>query len=946
MRRNTSLFVFVLATILLISSSSLQIADAAFLTPIEIIDSAGDGTGNALDDSIGIAVDSSGNVYVTGFRSDNAFKITSAGVITEIIDSAGDGTGNTLDAPIGIAVDSSGNVYVTGFSTNNAFKITSAGVITEIIDSTGDGTGNTLDFAIGIAVDSSGNVYVTGLTSDNAFKITSAGVITEIIDSTGDGTGNTLDFAIGIAVDSSGNVYVTGLTSDNAFKITSAGVITEIIDSTGDGTGNTLDFAIGIAVDSSGNVYVTGLTSDNAFKITSAGVITEIIDSAGDGTGNTLDVPREIAVDSSGNVYVAGETTDNAFKITSAGVITEIIDSAGDGTGNTLDVPREIAVDSSGNVYVAGETTDNAFKITSAGVITEIIDSAGDGTGNTLDNSQGIAVDSSGNVYVSGFTSDNAFKIPIEVTSVSRSTGGDDDKPPSYSTGFAENEYPISIDNTKFKFEELGFNNPTTIIETGKPIPVNLLIYDDEGPSYIYQVELYTNLNGIFRDVSNSDTSIIYKKDNPLEILDPNGFFSNVILSSDEVNQKLQLAYEITFAKEMEKSDIIVHARDTSKGVAVLTVSDAWQVIPAPTIIETTETPAVEPTDVSVPVELKVKTLNTDKISYFKEQEITFSGTVDGYDFGKIVTIIIRNPSNNFVTLISTFPDKNGYFETTIELDKKFKIGGTYTTTAFGDDVNKGTIVSFNFSLGAPPLLTVKTSPVQSTQDKSITTFEPTTLKPILIFVDPEKDPQSYIDRYDSETRFKEWFDRNYSDYTIYEAVGLESTPEETFEPTISITVKKDMASPEESQKPAIRLENFPDPKKSPLDYVKRYNNEPRYKEWFDDNFEMSIEDAVGYPETRLANFPDPSNPRLYYVERYNNEPIYKEWFDDSFPNQTFEEIIGVSSSLGLSDSKLACSEGKQLVFKSRDMSAMCISSVSAEKLLSKGWVISFMSKN
>ena len=93
-----------------------------------------------------------------------------AQTITEIIDATGDGTGNTLNWPQGIAVDGSGNVYLTGFNTHNAFKITPGGVITEIIDFTGDGAGNPIDGPRGIAVDGSGNVYVTGQDSDNALR--------------------------------------------------------------------------------------------------------------------------------------------------------------------------------------------------------------------------------------------------------------------------------------------------------------------------------------------------------------------------------------------------------------------------------------------------------------------------------------------------------------------------------------------------------------------------------------------------------------------------------------------------------------------------------------------------------------------------------------------------------------------------------------------------------
>jgi hypothetical protein len=65
-------------------------------------------------------------VYVAGLISDNAFKITPGGTITEIINSAGDGVANGLNSPEGIAVDGTGHVYVTGVTSDNAFKITLA----------------------------------------------------------------------------------------------------------------------------------------------------------------------------------------------------------------------------------------------------------------------------------------------------------------------------------------------------------------------------------------------------------------------------------------------------------------------------------------------------------------------------------------------------------------------------------------------------------------------------------------------------------------------------------------------------------------------------------------------------------------------------------------------------------------------------------------------------
>ncbi len=325
--------------------------------------------------------------------------------ITQIIDTDGDGT-SSLGVTGGIAVDGSNNVYVTGWVTNNAFKITPGGVITEIIDATGDGP-NSLWGAVDIAVDdASGNVFVAGRYSDNAFKITQGGVITEIIDADGDGE-NILKWPWAIAVDAQGNVYVPCWWYSNAFKIAPGGAITRIVHSNGDGS-NGLGGTAGIAVDGSGNVYVTGHFSNNAFKITPDGTITEIIDRDGDGT-NLLFGPGGIAADSSGNVYITGEYSDNAFEITPGGTITQIIDDRGDGA-NSLDGPRGIAVDGSGFVYVTGHDSDNVFKIMLGDTITEIIDAGGDGT-NSLDAPWGVTVDESGNVFVGGYGSHNAFRI-------------------------------------------------------------------------------------------------------------------------------------------------------------------------------------------------------------------------------------------------------------------------------------------------------------------------------------------------------------------------------------------------------------------------------------------------------------------------------------------------------------------------------------------------------
>ena len=92
-------------------------------------------------------------------------------------------------------------------------------------------------------------------------------------------------------------------------------------------------------------------------------------------------------------------------------------------------------------------------------------------------------------------------------------------------------------------------------------------------------------------------------------------------------------------------------------------------------------------------------------------------------------------------------------------------------------------------------------------------------------FVDPDQDPQYYVDRYNTESTYKDWFDKNYPEYeSIYQAVGLE-------EP--------------------LGTPAFVDPDQDPQYYVDRYNTESTYKDWFDKNYPEyeSIYQAVGLEE-------------------------------------------------------------------------------------------------
>jgi hypothetical protein len=268
--------------------------------------------------------------------------------------------------------DDTGNVFVTGFVTNNAFKVTPGGVITEIIDATGDGLGNGLKYPQGIALDDSGNVFVTSFDNGDinfagAFKVHAGGGVSKIIGYWGADSTDRLVGAISAATDDSGNVFIAGVNSHTVWKVTPAGVISNIMNIDGDGV-HRLISPYSVAVDDSGNVFVPSYgynptDETGVFKVTPAGVITRIIGPSGDGNGNTLGQAYAVATDTAGNVFVAGYESDNVFKITPGGVITEIADATGDGLGNPLLEPHRLTTDVSGNVYVTGRLSLNAFKI-------------------------------------------------------------------------------------------------------------------------------------------------------------------------------------------------------------------------------------------------------------------------------------------------------------------------------------------------------------------------------------------------------------------------------------------------------------------------------------------------------------------------------------------------------------------------------------------------------
>jgi len=284
--------------------------------------------GDSSDQATAIALDKSGNVFVTGHStsfgtSQDYATIAYSGAGVPLWTNLYNGPGNSSDQATAIAVDSSGNVFVTGFSIGSGgsddyatLAYSNAGVPSWTSRYNGPGDGP--DQANAIAVDGSGNVFVTGSStgprgSDDYATIKYSGAGVPMWTNRYSGPGSN-DVATAIALDSSGNVFVTGysLSSSNGYDyatIKYSGAGPPLWTNLYNGPGNGSDQATGVAVDSGGNVFVTGLSSG----IGSVDYATIAYSGAGaplwtnrSGSPNHSDRAQALVVDVNGNVIVTG----------------------------------------------------------------------------------------------------------------------------------------------------------------------------------------------------------------------------------------------------------------------------------------------------------------------------------------------------------------------------------------------------------------------------------------------------------------------------------------------------------------------------------------------------------------------------------------------------------------------------------------------------------------
>ncbi len=484
----------------------------------------------------GLALDSSGDLFITDFGNQRVREINTSGTITTVAGNgtagfSGDGgpaTAAMLNNPFTVAVDSSGDIFIADSANNRIREVNATGTITTVAGTgtagfngdNGPATSALLNSPHGVAVDSSGNIFIadtlngqmrevdttTGMIlyaggngppglstpfavavdgSDNLFiadvwpvalpapngawrpivdpsntlfasgpsegdqqirqadtggNVTvfagNAWGLTNVVGDPwasfgGDGSsaaGAELSAPAGVAFDTLGNLFIPD--NNRIRKVATNGIITTVA-GTGSicpgptspcGDGGPADDArfwdpVATAVDTSGNLFIADYYTQRIRKVDTNGIITTLTGSNGELAG-----PTGVAVDTMDNVFIADRQSNRVLKVNSSGVLSLVAGTgtagySGDGgpaTSAELNSPYELTLDSSGNLYITDALNEVVRKVNSSGIITTVagkgnpycpLPTSPCGDGGPASDAQfaylgGIAVDSSGDIFL------------------------------------------------------------------------------------------------------------------------------------------------------------------------------------------------------------------------------------------------------------------------------------------------------------------------------------------------------------------------------------------------------------------------------------------------------------------------------------------------------------------------------------------------------------------
>jgi len=423
----------------------------------------GNGTNARFSYPRGVAVDSTGVVYVSDTGNHVIRKVTPSGEVSTLAGLAGtqgsaDGTGSAarFNFPYGLAIDLNDNVIVADASNHTIRRITPAGVVTTIAGSAGksgttdgDGAAARFLFPRGVAVDQSGFIYVADtdnhtirrIAGPNSTVTTFAGVPGQ--SGYDDGfPGSEIPakfiYPFDLAVDANGDLYVADTYAHEIRKVTREKVVTTMAGDgfdpgSVDGAGTVARFQYPESIDvaPNGDIWIADTVNDQIRKMTPQGVVTTMA-----GVPNTVGVrngalsqarftkPTGLVFDRSGNLYIADHGNMVVRKVATSLTASTLAGNApvsGGTDGFVSDarffLPNQLAFDHLGNVFL----TDSANTIRKIDVDGNVTTFAGtrnqagsaDGTGAAARffYPQGLAVDAANNVWVADTGNNTIRKI-------------------------------------------------------------------------------------------------------------------------------------------------------------------------------------------------------------------------------------------------------------------------------------------------------------------------------------------------------------------------------------------------------------------------------------------------------------------------------------------------------------------------------------------------------